>query len=355
MARKLASIQVISEIKEHPNADSLLIARVLGWDVIISKKDGYKVGDKVVYFEIDSFLPCVEEYEFLRKSSYKKSPILGEGFRLKPVKLRGEMSYGLILPIEVCFKDCMPLPEMDFEIGEDVTELLNIKKWEEPEKASLGGDAKGKRPYWIEKSDETRVQSKPELLQEFSNVPYYITTKYDGSSHFIGIDTENNFHFGSHNLELKPTDKKGSFYQFIVENHLEEKLTFLKKECGWDTVYIIGEWCGQGIQKNRIELKKPYWYPFTFNINGERMGLQEIHDICRALDIQMVEIEEIDSCLLDRYPTIEKLLERAGENRKHVYPGECEGIVIRPIKPIYSKVLDRPLSMKVINNKYLMK
>ena len=353
MERKLASIQIISDIKEHPNADRLLIARVLGWDVVIAKDDNFNIGDKVVYFEIDSFLPCVEEYEFLRKSSYKNSPILGEGFRLKPVKLRGIVSCGLILPIEVCFKDCMPLPSMDFEVGEDVTELLNVKKWEQPEVAVLGGDAKGKRPSWIEHSNEIRIQSEPELLNEFRDLDYYITTKYDGSSHFIAIDAYDEFHFGSHNLELKPVEKVGSFYNFIVDHDLESKLREIKKEYDANQIYIIGEWCGAGIQSNKLQLKKPYWFIFTINIDGNRLGLKDTQTICDKLNIKMVEVEEVDNDLPAKY-TVDSLLERAGENRKHVYPGKCEGIVIRPIESVYSSILGGDLSMKVINNKYLV-
>lgn len=355
MERKLASIQIIKDITPIPDADRIEVATVLGWQIVV-KKNEFKVGEKVVFFEIDSCLPVgPEEYEFLRSSSYKNSPILGEVFRLKTFKMRGQISQGLILPIDVCFKDCMPLPNMDFEVGEDVTEILNIKKWEEPTKAIIKGDSKGKRPVWIEKSNETRIQSEPDLYNEFENVPYYITTKYDGSSHFIGIDENNEFHFGSHNLELKPVDKKGSFYNFIVENDLEDKLKHLKKENEWDKVYIIGEWCGEGIQKNKLQLKKPCWYPFTVNIDGKHMGLYATQDMCEMLNVSMVEIEETGNNLCDTYKSIDELLNRASENRKHVYPGQCEGIVIRPITPTYSPTIRKYLSMKVINNNYLMK
>lgn len=355
MSRKLASIQTISDIREHPNADRLQIARVLGWDVVISKDDNYQVGQRVVYFEIDSFLPCVEDYEFLRKSSYRNSPILGEGFRLKPIKLRGEVSCGLIMPIEVCFRDCMPLPEMDFEDGEDVTELLNVKQWQEPEVAKMGGDAKGKRPLWVEKSDETRIQSAPELLEEFRGLEYYITTKYDGSSHFIAVDSDDSFHFGSHNLELKPIEREGSFYDFIRKHDLENKLRQIKDQFQGNRVYVLGEWCGAGIQKNRLQLTQPQWFPFTVNVDGRRCNLEEMKKACEILDLSMVSVEEIGYDLPSVYPTVDSLLERAGQNKVRVYPGECEGIVIRPVTPVYSKTLKTDLSMKIINNNYLLK
>ena len=82
--RKLASIRKISEVRDHPNADKLAIYKVDGWNVI----DGigrYKEGDLVIYCEIDSFLPIKPEFEFLRKSSFKRMGIY-EGFRLKNYK-----------------------------------------------------------------------------------------------------------------------------------------------------------------------------------------------------------------------------------------------------------------------------
>lgn len=100
MERKLASIRKISNIEPIEGADKIELATVDGWKVVVAKDVGHKVGDLVVYCEVDSFLPIKEEFEFLRKSSYKK---MGdkEGFRLKTAKLRGVISSGLILPLSI--------------------------------------------------------------------------------------------------------------------------------------------------------------------------------------------------------------------------------------------------------------
>ena len=71
--RKLASIRKISDIQSIPGADMIELAIVDGWKVVVAKNVEHKVGDMVVYCEIDSFLPIKEEFEFLRKSSYKKT------------------------------------------------------------------------------------------------------------------------------------------------------------------------------------------------------------------------------------------------------------------------------------------
>ena len=358
--RKLASIQKINDIRPIPGADSIEVARVLGWDVVV-KKNEFHVGDEIVYIEIDSFLPIEDEYEFLRKTSYKNDKFLGEGFRLKTIKLRGQVSQGLILPISVVEnKGWHGLP-----VGTDVTEILGIKKWEVPETAGLGGDVAGRRPGWVEHSDETRVQSDTSLIEKFAGLEYYITTKYDGSSHFVAIDDENVFRAGSHNMELKETDKPGTFWAWLKENNIPEKLLSLKEELNAKRLYIIGEWCGEGIQKNRLNLRKPQWFPFTVNVDGKRLGLAGLEDVCRKLDIPHVEVEEVGFDLPSKYPTVDALLERAGKNITHAYNGEQEGIVIRPVNGYYVPKIETPygikegtpeiLSMKVINNKYLLK
>lgn len=98
--RKLASIRVISDIQPIENADKIELVTVDGWKVVVAKDVGYRIGDLVVYCEIDSFLPIRDEFEFLRKSSYKKMGEL-EGFRLRTVKLKGQISNGLIFPLSI--------------------------------------------------------------------------------------------------------------------------------------------------------------------------------------------------------------------------------------------------------------
>ena len=110
--RSLASVQEIGKIEPIENADRIELAHVLGWQCVVPKGE-YRVGDKVIFFEPDSFLPIKPEYEFLRPSSYKKTDHMGEGFLISSRHLRGQLSQGLIMP---CTEE--------LEIGTDVTDML---------------------------------------------------------------------------------------------------------------------------------------------------------------------------------------------------------------------------------------
>lgn len=345
MSRKLASIQRIWKIEPIEGADRIELAYVLGWQCVVNK-DKFKVGDLAVYFEIDSFLPVRPEFEFLRNSSYKNSEILGEGFRLKTQKFRGQVSQGLLLLVDQF--DEIPA---DIELGTDVTETLGVRKWEIEERVTTGGTIIGTLPYGVPHTDETRIQAMPELINEFANIKYYISTKMDGSSHSISVD-ENGVHITGHNYEYKD-DGNSSFYNLVNERNYKETISAFKECEGLDMLVIQGEFCGAGIQQNRLKLNKPEWYVFTIIENGKRVGLDRMLDVCRKLGLVNVPIEEVDSDLPSKYPTVESLLERAdGE-----YPngGKKEGIVIRPTEPIYSQTIGAELSMKVVSNKYLLK
>lgn len=345
MSRKLASIQKVWKTEPIEGADRIELAHVLGWQCVVNKGQ-FQEGDLGIYFEIDSFLPIRPEFEFLRSSSYKKTDIMGEGFKLRTQKFRGQLSQGLLLPLT-------QFPEIpkNSEVGMDVTEILSIRKWEIEEKATTGGTVIGMLPYDIPHTDETRVQTEPDLIQAFKGLEYYISTKMDGSSHSVGID-ENGFHVTGHNYEYKD-DGNSSFYNLVKERGYKEIMKKYAAEQGLNTFTIQGELCAPGIQQNRLRLKAPEWYVFTIRENGKRVGLKRMQDICKELQMTSVPVEEVDMDLPSKYPTVDALLMRADGN----YPngGKKEGIVIRPTEPIYCDLIAAELSMKVVSNKYLLK
>ena len=343
--RKLASIQMIWKIEPIEGADRIELAHVLGWNCVVNKGQ-FREKDLAVYFEVDSYLPIREEFEFLRKNCYKNTNVMGEGFKLRTQTFRKQISQGLLLPISL-----FPDIGNDFNKGDDVTDILKVREWQIEQKATSSGNIKSSLPYFIPHTDETRIQAEPNLLNEFKDLEYYISTKMDGSSHSVGVD-EQGIHVTGHNYEYFDDDSS-DFYKYLHEHNYVDSIISYHKEHGYDTFVIQGEFCAPDIQKNRLRLIKPQWFVFTIYIDGKRIGLDEMIRICQQLKLDMVPIEERGFSLPEIYPTVDSLLERA----KGEYPkgGRKEGIVIRPCIPIYCRLISASLSMKAINNEYLLK
>lgn len=339
MSRKLASVQYVHDIWPIEGADRIVAIGVLGWKCV-AKVGEFKVGDLCVYFEIDSFLPIEERYEFLRGSSYKKSDLLGEGFKLRTQRFRSQISQGLALPLSI-------LPEGNWAIGDDVTGLLGVRKWEIEERASSNGTIVAGLPNGVGKTEETRIQAEPALLDELRGLPYYIATKMDGTSVTM-FRIGGRFGVCGHNYEYAD-DGKCSFWKLAKETELQKKL----EAAGLDDIAIQGEFCAAGIQGNPLKLQKPAWYVFTVKdvAAGRRLGLAEMRGFCERLGLSMVPVEEEGEAF--SYDSVDELLERArGTYASGVLK---EGIVVRPQEPVYSPVIGGPLSTKAINNDYLIK
>ena len=336
--RKLATIQKIKEILPIEGADSIELAIVNGWNVVVAKNVGHKVGDYVIYCEIDSFLPIKEEFEFLRKSSYKKMSDGSEGFRLRTIKLRGQISQGLIIPLNILMQYNNFV--IEFEEGSDVSEILGIIKYEPPMPAELSGTAKGLFPGFIPKTDEERIQN---LTREFEkwvdeNLEFYVTEKLDGSSAtFYYKDGE--FGVCSRNLELLESEGN-TFWRVAREMDLENKMKSLDYN-----VSFQGELVGEGIQGNPYKIKGQKVFFFNvFNIDTrEYANLTEFVNTIHGLGLDTVPKIETQFRLPD---TIEDLLSYADGKSYHNPNFDREGVVIRS--------LDRKISFKVISNKFLL-
>ena len=341
MERKLATVRKIADIQEIEGADMIELAIVDGWKVVVAKNVGHKVGDMVIYCEIDSFLPIKEEFEFLRKSSYKK---MGdqEGFRSKTIKLRGQVSQGLILPISVLNPEGINIYVDPFE-GLDVTDMLGIVKYEPPIPADLAGKVKGLFPSFIRKTDEERVQnlaSEYELYrtQNKLGMKFYVTEKLDGSSATFFFK-DGVFGVCSRNLELIETEGN-TFWKVARELKLEELLSTLE-----NNICLQGELVGEGIQGNPYKLKGQTVRFFNaFNIDTqEYLGLTEFITLVNGMKLETVPVLDTNFTLPE---TIEEML-KVAEDKSILNPSfDREGIVIRSA--------DRTISFKAISNKFLL-
>jgi len=337
--RKLATIQKIKDILPIEGADAIELAIVNGWKVVVAKNVGHKIGDYVIYCEIDSFLPIKEEFEFLRKSSYKKMADGSEGFRLKTIKLRGQVSQGLIIPINILmnYKNFV----LEFDEGSDVSEILGIIKYEPPVPAELAGIAKGLFPSFIPKTDEERIQNLSEEISKWNNEyseGFYVSEKLDGSSATFYYN-DGVFGVCSRNLELLETEGN-TFWRVAREMDLENKMRSL----GYN-VSLQGELVGEGIQGNPYKIKGQKVFFFNvFNIDKhEYAGTHEFVNTIHGLSLDTVPKLETNYILPN---TIEEILQYA-DGKSYLNPHfDREGVVMR------SK--DRKISFKAISNKFLL-
>ena len=331
--RKLASVVKIVDIQPIPGADAIVVVTVKGWKVVV-KVNEYKVGDLAVYYEIDSFLPIRPQFEFLRKSSFKRMGS-SEGFRLKTIRLRGQISQGLLTPI--------PEGISNPREGDDLTEALDIVKYEPPIPAQLAGKIKGTFPSFIPKTDEIRIQNF-ESEVGFSPVGEraYVTEKLDGTSFTCYF---NNGVFGvcGRNWELSETSDN-SLWRMANLLQLKEKMTKHGKN-----IALQGELVGAGINGNLYGLSDHKLYFFTgYDIDkGRRMFFDELEWVLFGLDLQMVPVLEKYGFVIPNESNIVDYMLKYAEGKSVLnMEVDREGVVVRG--------LEREFSFKAISNTYLL-
>lgn len=336
--RKLASIRKIAEIKPIEGADNIEAVRVDGWWVV-AKKGEFQVDDSCFYFEIDSFLPVRPEFEFLRKSCFKSTPHLGDGFRLKTIKLRGQISQGLVIPVNDLLDDT--ITSSGYDIGWDFTEHLGVQKWEPYIPPSLAGLIKGSFPSFIPKTDQERIQNcyedlKNELFDK--DVLFNATLKLDGSSMTVYY---NNGEFGvcSRNIDLKEDDTN-TFWKMAKKLKLDKYLIALGRN-----IAIQGELMGPGIQGNREGFTEHRFFVFDIWDIDNQKYLYEYQVFKFATLFGLEEVPMVDDNLYPFDNSLDQLLKMS--QIKSINHPVAEGIVY--------KSQDRKYSFKVINDEFLLK
>ena len=373
--RELASIQQISAIEPIEGADNILKATIKGWEVVISKKDNFQIGDKVVYIEVDSVMPQKPEYEFLRSRN----------FRVRTIKLKGQVSQGLILPLSILAGN---FELRKFEVGQDVTEKLGVTKYLSPSERDeifnqqrldkietnrlkiymkryswyrrlfLSTNQKQSFPYWVSKTDEERIQNIPKVLEQFKEAYVYVTEKVDYQSvTFTSKKLPRYFGLLGKIIPLKKTvfivcsrnlttNDKNSLYWKIAEKY--QLKTILKYN---PDLTIQGEQGHFNVQGNKYGIKEPTLW--VFNIINHKLGKHfshnQIEHFCIKWGLQTVptigyyQLEELGT-------TVSELVEFA-KGKSEINPSiHREGVVIRSVVNG-----QKVLSFKVINPDFLLK
>jgi len=392
MERKLAYIATISQIDPIPEKDRIVYASLkdLGWQVIVDLS--YKVGDKVVYVEIDSILPVKPEYEFLRKRCYSDK---WNGFVIKGMKMSGVISYGLVLPA----KDYAEMPD-----GYDMTAILEIRKREDDvpdtpknlpksklEKIidwlcwKLGIKKRrkiGVADGWLSfahKTDETRIENLSYLFnEEYKGKPIYTTVKMDGQSATFAV-YKGWFYMASRNVILYRQKVRKAVRELNPKTLKPNMDNFSKIACRyslplvmsnpsirpWENFVIQGELCGEGIQKNPMGLKgidlfvfNVYLPPCNKNekLNGY-LSWTYLENTCARLGLKTVPFIERRT-----FDWADKAALKEYAKGKYSNGNDREGVVIRYDNGANSySVLPDPLrgmsnmwSFKVINDDYVL-
>lgn len=327
--RNLASLKVIDRIEEIHNSDNIELAFVGGWPVIV-KKGEFKPGDYGVYHEIDSWLPYSNpNYSFLMKEEGANKVFDGiEGYRLRSMKMRGQLSQGLLLPLSSL-------------LGLDLSESLGIKKWEKF--LPIHAEAKGNFPSFIPKTDQERVQNltrNMELWAEEGN-EWEITEKLDGSSMSVYLKGDD-FGVCSRNLELKQSEDN-TFWQTAINYDLENKL---KQLCG--DYALQGELVSYNIQGNpyKLDTGESHFYVFdVFDIENQKY-LNSEDRLCLCDSLEIPHIPVIDKSNLNQ--SVDFILELSEGKSKLNCLVEREGIV-------FKNTIDPSKSFKAVSNKWLLK
>jgi hypothetical protein len=355
--RKLASVRRVGKVEPIEGADRIELVHIDGWQVV-SKKGELKEGDLCVYFEIDSKLPATQWSDFMKDRGYK----------VKTIKLRGQVSQGLALP--------MSLFERTYAEGEDLTEELGVKLigWQEKDDQEYQKRAKKVRSWWqriwpfsllwkkkyrgfpmyLRKTDEERVQNIRDLGRMLEGRMIYVSEKLDGQSVTIfynrkersGLFKRGVFAVCSRNVAY--WERANNNWWFIADKYaLPIKL---KRFCEFygRSLAIQGEIVGPGIQGNKLRLPVTELRVFgVWDIEAQRYcNLEEKAKIAMHLNLHLVPfVAMIDT--RGRKDTVEAYVEMADGYSKINPEVLREGIVVRDVE-------DDHCSFKAISNKFLL-
>ncbi len=332
MARKLASVQVIKSISAIAMADSISVVEVLGWQVVV-KNGEFNVGEMVVYCEVDSLMPDVPEFEFLK----------GRGMRIRTMRLRGQISQGICFPLSIV-EGYGLLPEDMFE-GQDVTEAMGVTQYIDELPPNLIGEAKGYMPVDIPKSDITRVQTLQPLLDKYAGTICYASEKLDGES--LTNYVRDGGTFGVTSKELDFLDTPASMHwQVAREMGMEEKLRSVGRN-----ISLQGEIVGEGIRGNKYNLKgKHVFFYNAFDIDTHSYySYNDFMLLMSSLQLKHVPIVN-DRLVL---PSNIQELVKLSIGKSALRDTQREGIVVCPLREI-NDMIGRVI-FKVISPDFLIK
>ena len=348
--RKMATIRKIDALRPIPGADAIECAIVGGWTCVV-KKGEYTAGDLAVYCEIDSFIPTAIAPFLTKPGHYAKTFEGVEGERIRTMKLRGQLSQGLLLPVFndktgtylMIYTDETGEYSLTVAEGDDVSDALGIVKYEAPIPASLAGEVKGMFPSVIPKTDQERIQNLSVELRDWKaeNLTWEITEKLDGSSMTVYV-MDGEVGVCSRNLDLKH-NPDNSLWRAAYKHELPAKLANIIGR----NIAVQGELVGNGVQGNMYKMRDQDFYVYdVYDIDAgryftpaERKEFVEVFGLkhCPVIHPECQLIWDIEGML------------KFAEGKSLIGTSVCEreGVVF--------KCNEKQVSFKAISNKFLLK
>jgi RNA ligase (TIGR02306 family) len=304
-------LTTIKDIKEHPNAHSLSLAFIYGFQVIVRKGE-YQVGDEVIYIPIDSILPKnLEDFIFPPESKVKLI-----NSRVRQIKLRGLASQGMLISKNV-LSDLYGLNPDKYGLEDDLAEAINVTKYEPPyvgvatsPKLIRTRDKPLTNPNFHEYNGLTNIKWVPSI---FTNEDVIITEKIHGTNarfgrvktvpntflkkvkRFFGLLPDYEFVYGSNKVELTNRPGHVGFYGNDIYGSVFHDIGARDKVKDGEIIY--GEIYGDGIQKNySYGLKNEHAF-VVFDIKVEQedgkykwLDPEEVEAICNERGLEYVPV-----------------------------------------------------------------
>ena len=347
--RKLVTIQKVHSIRPIDGADAIEAVSVQGWH-LVAKKGEFKNGDLCVFFEIDSILPDLRTKRELAGEEVTDDDSVFEfmrprKFRVKTIKLRGQISQGLAIPPST-------FPQLNgMRLVEDMelTERLGVRKYD-PEAESLINGTGTKFKEGIRKTDETRVQSMKKSLRKVEGLNGYVAEKMEGSSTTFYL-VDDVFGVCSRNVDVDANSEKlDDRWKLALEYKVEQLMRDYDAKNGIGNFAIQAEMIGPGIQGNIYGLDKKEFRIFTFFKEREQRysTYDELIHLIDETGLPLVPIIDDNFTITS---DVDALVELSIGNSK-IANRSREGIIIRTKEYTESGEI---FSCKAINPNYLLK
>lgn len=346
----MSTLRVTAEvltIHEHPNADALELAQVGLYRAVVAK-GAYRTGEMAVYIPEQSVLPA----ELIEELGLTGRLAGGNADRVKAVRLRGELSQGIV---------CRPKALADVDLtraaadGTDFAERLGISKWVPPVPPTMNGDVES-APDLLPWVDIENIQRYPDIFT--SGEPVVLTEKLHGSACLLTYFAEDgrlqvsSKGFGAKSLALKE-DPRNLYWRAVHGHGVAGIAAGIAERLGARRVGIFGEVYGSGVQD------------LTYGADGRRDTLgYAVFDVSAEIDGQVRWLDATE--LLDgELPLVPRLYEgpydidrvlEVATGRETVSGRGLhlrEGVVIRAATERYSPVTGGRAIAKAVSPAYL--